>query len=46
MARKSGGFDYRAVDARAKSFETKYYTADIHQGALASIPFVAEALGE
>jgi len=46
LARKGGNFDFRAVDARAKTFETKYYTADIHQGASASIPFVAAALGE
>jgi spermidine synthase len=34
------------VDAREKAFETRYYTADIHQGTLATPPFVAAALGE
>ncbi|MCC8363231.1 polyamine aminopropyltransferase [Lysobacter sp. A6] len=46
MARKSGDFEYRVVDSRGKAFETKYYTADIHQGALAPIPFVSAALGK
>ena len=27
-------------------FQTRYYSADIHRGALATPPFVAEALGE
>jgi spermidine synthase len=35
---------FREAHARAKSFATKYYTADIHRGALAMPPFVAEAL--
>ncbi len=49
LARKHGthqdGFTFRDADARAKAFATKYYTADIHRGALALPPFVAEALG-
>ena len=49
LARKQGahqaGFTFREADARAKAFTTKYYTADIHHGALALPPFVAEALG-
>ena len=39
-------FDFREADARAKLFDTKYYSADIHKGALVSPPFVAAALGE
>jgi len=48
LARKPGaaGFDFREADARAKGFETRYYTADIHRGALATPPSVAAALGE
>ena len=46
LARKGKGFDFRQADARGKSFETKYYTADIHQGAASLPPFVAAALGE
>ncbi|TXI50620.1 MAG: polyamine aminopropyltransferase [Lysobacter sp.] len=46
LARKSGGFDFRETDARGKSFETLYYSADIHRGALVYPPFVAAALGE
>lgn len=46
MARKSGGFDFRDGDARSKKFDTKYYSADIHNGALRLPPFVADALGE
>jgi spermidine synthase len=46
LARKSGGFDFRDADARDKSFETLYYSADIHRGALVYPPFVAAALGE
>ncbi|MCR6664264.1 MAG: polyamine aminopropyltransferase [Luteimonas sp.] len=46
LARKSGGFDFREADARAKPFTTKYYSADIHKGAQHLPPFVAEALGE
>jgi spermidine synthase len=41
-----GGFEFREADARAKGFETRYYSADIHRGALATPPFVAAALGE
>jgi spermidine synthase len=37
---------FRESDARAKPFATKYYTADIHRGALAMPPFVADALNE
>jgi len=35
---------FRKADAAAKTFATKYYTADVHQGALATPPFVAQAL--
>lgn len=44
LARKSGGFDFREADARAKPFDTRYYTADIHIGAKHLPPFVTEAL--
>ena len=44
LARKAGGFDFRASDARAKAFDSKYYSADIHAGAMALPPFVAAAL--
>ena len=44
LARKSGGFDFREQAARASGIRTKYYSADIHRGALATPPFVAEAL--
>jgi spermidine synthase len=46
LARKAGGFDFRVSDARGKAFATRYYSADIHAGALVAPPFVAEALGE
>jgi spermidine synthase len=46
LARKGAGFGFREADARAKAFATRYYSADIHRGALASPPFVAQALGE
>jgi spermidine synthase len=45
LARKGQGFDFRQADARAKAFDTKYYTADIHQGAACLPPFVAAELG-
>ncbi|MCD9032515.1 polyamine aminopropyltransferase [Luteimonas sp. Y-2-2-4F] len=44
LARKAGGFDFRDADARAKAFETRYYSADVHRGAQALPPFVAAAL--
>lgn len=37
---------FRERDAAAKSFVTKYYTADTHRAALAMPPFMAEALAE
>ena len=46
LAKKSGGFEFREADARAKAFASKYYSADIHKGASTLPPFVAEALGE
>ena len=45
LARKGQGFGFREADARAKPFATKYYSADVHKGAQALPPFVAEALG-
>jgi spermidine synthase len=44
LARKGQGFEFRDADARGKAFATKYYSADIHTGAQALPPFVAEAL--
>ena len=46
LARKGGNFEFREADARAREFQTRYYSADIHRGALATPPFVAAALGE
>jgi hypothetical protein len=46
MARKSGGFDFRQQDAANKGFDTLYYSAHLHTGALVAPPFVAKALGE
>lgn len=46
LARRNGGFDFRDGDARNKKFDTRYYSADIHDGALRLPPFVADALGE
>jgi spermidine synthase len=43
---RPAGFDFREGDARGKSFETKYYSADIHKSAATLPPFVAQALGE
>ena len=40
------GFGFREADSRAKRFETRYYSADVHRGALATPPFIAAALGE
>ena len=39
-------FDFREGDASSKSFETLYYSAHLHTGALVAPPFVAKALGE
>ena len=48
MAKKAAGadFDFREDDAHAKSFTSKYYTADIHKGAQALPPFVTAALAD
>jgi spermidine synthase len=46
LARKGQGFDFRQDDARARPFKSRYYSADIHLGAMHLPPFVAEALGE
>ena len=43
---RASGFEFREADARAKAFDTRYYNADIHQGAAELPPFVAAALGE
>jgi spermidine synthase len=44
LARKSEGFAFRETDAQAAQFARKYYSADIHRGALTLPPFVAAAL--
>jgi len=46
LARKdaAAGFAFRDADARAKSFATRYYSADIHRAAQVLPPFVAKAL--
>jgi spermidine synthase len=44
LARKSAGFGFRDDDAQAATFARKYYSADIHRGALSLPPFVAAAL--
>jgi spermidine synthase len=46
LARKADGFAFREADARGKAFDSLYYSADIHRGALALPPFVAAALGD
>uniref|UniRef100_A0A8J7VWP9 Polyamine aminopropyltransferase n=1 Tax=Coralloluteibacterium stylophorae TaxID=1776034 RepID=A0A8J7VWP9_9GAMM len=48
LARKGEeGFDtFRSDDAAARPFATRYYTADVHRGALATPPYLAEALGD
>ncbi|MDQ3495444.1 MAG: polyamine aminopropyltransferase [Pseudomonadota bacterium] len=46
LARKAGGFSFREADARAKAFDSKYYSADVHYAALTLPPFVTAALGE
>ena len=45
LARKSGSFGFRETDACGKPFDTKYYSADIHAGAMSLPPFVVAALG-
>ena len=37
-------FGFREADARDKGFPTRYYSADVHRGALATPPFVADEL--
>ena len=46
LARKSDSLDFRERDAREKAFETRYYSAGVHRGALATPPFVAQALSD
>ena len=48
MAKKQANadFGFREADARGKSFDTLYYTADAHVGASHLPPFVAKALAE
>ena len=44
LARKGGGFDFREQAAREAALDTKYYSGDVHRGALATPPFVQQAL--
>jgi spermidine synthase len=37
---------FRAGDAGGKGFQTQYYSADVHRGALAMPPLMQRALGE
>ena len=37
---------FRKADAAAKAFDTNYYTAEVHQGALAMPPIMAKALAD
>lgn len=37
-------FSFREHDARESAFVTRYYTADVHRGALATPPFLRDAL--
>lgn len=46
LARKNGGFELRDATASTAPLKTRYYSADIHRGALALPPFVAEALAD
>lgn len=47
MARKGAGFDsFRREDAANRPFATRYYTPEVHQGALAMPPFFLEATGQ
>ncbi len=41
---RHGGFEFREADARTAALGTRYYSADVHRGALATPPFVAAAL--
>ncbi|MFZ5757403.1 MAG: polyamine aminopropyltransferase [Pseudomonadota bacterium] len=46
LATKGGNVNgFREADARAKKFETQYYSADIHKGALVLPPFMQKAIG-
>jgi spermidine synthase len=37
---------FRKADATAKPFDTQYYTAEVHQGALAMPPLLQRALAD
>lgn len=37
---------FREAHAKAKPFDTRYYSAAVHRGALALPPFISEALGD
>ncbi len=46
LATKGGNVNaFREADARAKAFDTLYYSADIHKGALTLPPFMQKAIG-
>lgn len=46
LAKKSGDFAFREADAASLVFDSSYYSAEIHRGAMQLPPFVAVALGE
>ncbi|MEW6646681.1 MAG: polyamine aminopropyltransferase [Pseudomonadota bacterium] len=46
MAAKHAFKGFRVVDSVAKPFATRYYSAEVHQGALALPPFMKEAFAK
>lgn len=46
LARRADGFAFREGDASSKAFETLYYSAPLHTGALVAPPFMAKALAD
>ncbi|MEA5444930.1 polyamine aminopropyltransferase [Gammaproteobacteria bacterium AB-CW1] len=47
MASKGEGFEgFREADAAARPFQTRYYSVEVHQGALAMPPFFLRATGQ
>jgi len=47
MARKGQGFEgFREADAAARPFRTRYYTTEVHQGAVAMPAFFLDATGQ
>ncbi|MDR2872165.1 MAG: polyamine aminopropyltransferase [Xanthomonadaceae bacterium] len=44
MARRNSIFSFRRDDAAGKTFHTRYYTEQLHEGLLMTPPFMAEVL--